>query len=87
MAGTRFSEHLLTGLVSPFGTVAGGQQRGQGFISPVRDAMMDIRNPSEKTRKFEKVGKLQQQRREEKQRMKHPHGPIEEAVGGWLRGQ
>jgi hypothetical protein len=86
MGATQFMEHLLTGLVSPFGTVAAGDQRKQGFMTPIRDAMLDIRNPSEKSVQYANK-QAQMQRRAEQQRAKHPHGPIERAVGGWLRGQ
>lgn len=51
--GVQATEHAARGLVSPIGTAEMAYGKGAGVGSTLRDQLLDIRNPSPQSRKYE----------------------------------
>jgi hypothetical protein len=78
-------EHALRGLVAPVNTAFNAMQKKLSLPEAVRDAALDIRNPSKKSARFEKMAPVTTFRKE-RARDRNPPGPIEKVYNKAVRG-
>lgn len=72
-------EHAVRGLVSPYGTVANAIGRKQSVGDAVRDALLDQKNPSARSIRFERQENKRNQQAD-RRRFNKPVGPFEAIV-------
>jgi hypothetical protein len=74
--GAQVAEHTASALVSPYGTTKQAINADRGLLETLRDNLLDIKNPSEKSLGGQSKGQKIKER-ERKRREKKPRGLIE----------
>lgn len=76
-AALQFGEHKLKGLVSPYSTLANADKKGLMPWSAIRDSLLDVKNPSPKGVRYEKMIPIHTDRSARSRFRQGGSGPIE----------